>query len=67
MFFVIAGAVLLFLIHKYLTANNNYFEKKGIPFNKPTFIVGSRGDLILRNKTVLDVVLGWYNEFYGEK
>lgn len=66
-FLLYAVAVVLFLLYKLATAKKDYFEKKGIPFAKPMLIVGSRADLILRNKTVLEVVKGLYDEFRDAK
>jgi hypothetical protein len=62
-----AVVALLFLVYKLLTAKNDYFEKKGIPFTKPKFIVGSRWDLIVRNRSMPKVVTDWYNEFRDAK
>lgn len=62
-----ALAAVLFLIYKLVTAKNDYFEKKGIPYSKPKFIVGSRSDLVLRNKSMPDVVKEWYDEFPNAK
>lgn len=58
---------LLFLAYKLLTAKNDYFKNKGIKFTKPMFIVGSRWDLILRNRSMPKVITDWYNEFRNEK
>lgn len=56
-----------YLIYKLATTKDDYFEKKGIPFTKPKFLVGSRSDLILRNKSMPEVVMQWYNEFRNDK
>lgn len=62
-----ALVAVLFLVYKLLTAKNDYFEKKGIPYTKPKFIVGSRSDLVLRNKSMPEVVKEWYDEFRDAK
>lgn len=62
-----ALAAILFLIYKLATAKNDYFEKKGIPFMKPKFLVGSRSDMVLRNRSMPEVVMEWYNEFRNDK
>lgn len=59
--------VILFLAYKFLGREYDYFEKKGIPFSKPSFIVGSRSDFIKRNKSVLAVMRGFYDEFRDDK
>lgn len=65
--FICAIVLIIFLVHKYLSREYDYFEKKGIPFSKPTFIVGSRKDFVLRNKSLIDVIKDFYNEFSDEK
>lgn len=62
-----AVIAILFLAYKLLSVKNDYFEKKGLKFSKPAFLVGSRTDLIFRNKPMPEVVLMWYNEFRNEK
>lgn len=66
-FVIYAVAALLFLAYKLLTRKNDYFEKKGIPYTKPKFIVGSRWDLVVRNRSMPAVVVDWYNEFRDAK
>lgn len=66
-FILYAIAALLFLVYKLLTKKDDYFEKKGIPFMKPMPLVGSRYDLILRNKSMPDVVNSWYKQFRDDK
>lgn len=62
-----AVVAILFLAYKLLSVKNDYFEKKGIPYLKPKFLVGSRSDLILRNKPMTEVVKEWYNTFPNAK
>lgn len=62
-----ALVAIAFLLYKLASKKDDYFEKKGILFTKPTFLVGSRSDLILRNKSMPDVIKEWYNEFRNEK
>ncbi|KAJ6649589.1 putative cytochrome P450 9f2 [Pseudolycoriella hygida] len=62
-----AIVVIIFLVEKYLSREYDYFEKKGIPFAKPRFIVGSRSDFVLRNKSILEVMKDFYNEFRNDK
>jgi len=67
MLFLYAVAVTLFLLYELLKHKDNYFEKKGIPYMKPKFIVGSRDDLILRNRPLTETIRQWYNEFRNDK
>lgn len=66
-FVLYALAALLFLVYKLVTKKNDYFEKKGIPCAKSYFFVGSRADLILRNRSMPEVIKGWYDEFRNDK
>lgn len=65
--FLCAIIAIIFLVHKFLSREYDYFEKKGIPFSKPTFIVGSRTDFIRRNKSILTVMKEFYDEFRDDK
>lgn len=68
MFFVLCAIlVIVFLAYKFLSPEYDYFEKKGIPFSKPRFLVGSRTDMILRNKSLIDVMRDFYDEFRNDK
>lgn len=62
-----ALVAILFVAYKLLTKKNDYFDKKGIPYMKPVPLLGSRTDLILRNKSMPEVVKMWYNSFPNEK
>jgi hypothetical protein len=62
-----AIVAILFLVYKLATGKKDYFVKKGIPFTPPKFFVGSRSDLILRNKSMPEVVKQWYDEFPNAK
>lgn len=62
-----AVAAILFLLYKLISRKNDYFERKGIPFSKPAFLVGKRSDLVLRNKSMPQFVNELYNEFPNDK
>lgn len=49
--FVLILTVLL-VLYKYLTRNFNYWQKKGVHFVKPTFLVGNIGSLLTFKKSV---------------
>lgn len=59
--------VVLIFMYKLLTRKNDYFERKGIPYRKAYPIIGSRSDMILRNKSFPDVIMDWYTEFPDDK
>ena len=65
--FLCAVVVVIFLMHKFLSREYGYFEAKGIPYSTPIFIVGSRKDFILRNKSILTVMKDFYDEFRDDK
>lgn len=65
--FLCALVAIIYLVHKILSREYDYFEKKGIPFNKPKFIVGSRMDFVHRNKSMLTVMKDFYDEFPNDK
>ena len=67
LFVLIAIVVALYALYKYLTPSGEYFIKRGIPFAKPKFFVGSRADILLRNKSLAQSILELYNEFYNDK
>lgn len=62
-----AIVAILYLLYKWASKKDDYFEKKGIQYTKPKFLVGSRSDLLLRNKSMPQVIMEWYNEFKNEK
>lgn len=66
-FILYAIFAILFLAYKFLKHNVEYFEKRGLKYLKPTFLVGSRTDMILRNKAMTDVIKEWYDQFPKEK
>lgn len=57
----------IILIYKWGTSTFDYFEKKGIPYNKPIFLVGSRLGMILKQGSIVDFISKIYNEFKNEK
>jgi cytochrome P450 family 9 len=67
MIFWLLTAVAVFLFYKWATSENDYFRKRGIPFNKPLFLVGSRLGLLLKNSTIFEFIDEIYNEFKNEK
>lgn len=57
----------IILIYKWGISTFDYFEKKGIPYNKPIFLVGSRLGMILKQGSIVDFISKIYNEFKNEK
>lgn len=67
MLYLILIIVALLLVYKWGTSTFDYFEKRGIPYNKPLFLVGSRLGLVLRNITMVEAVQKTFYEFPNEK
>lgn len=63
----VLAVLIIYLIYKWGTSTFDYFEKKGVPFNKPVFAVGSRLGMILKQGTVIDFLNKIYYEFRDEK
>lgn len=40
----------VYVIYKYVTANNNYWKDRGVPYEPPTFLFGSLKDNIMMRK-----------------
>lgn len=66
---LLASTILLFIyaFYKWATANNDYFKKKGIPFAKPTFLVGNSGKLLFRKASAQENIIEQYNNFPDAK
>ena len=67
MFVYFAIAVLLYLFYKWGTSTYDYFEKKGIAFSKPIFLIGSASGMFVSRKSFPDTVETWYQEQRNEK
>lgn len=67
MIFCILIITVLYLIYKWGISTFDYFEKKGVKFNKPHFLVGSRLEMVLGQGSIVDFVMKLYNEFKSEK
>lgn len=60
--------VILFLgIYKYLTKNDRVFEKRGVPFLKPTFLLGNLGSLITGRENGFEFFQNKYDMFKDDK
>lgn len=57
----------VYILYKWGTSSFDYFEKKGVPYNKPNFLVGSRLSMILRTKNAKEFFDWIYYEFKNEK
>lgn len=61
--FVILLSVTLFAFYKWATANSDFFEKIGIPYDKPFPLFGSQKDLVLGKISMFENVIRLYKQF----
>ncbi|CRL06050.1 CLUMA_CG019295, isoform A [Clunio marinus] len=61
------AAIALYLFYKWATSTYDYFEKQGISFKKPTFLIGTNGNIFSRRKNFMQLIDEWYYEFQNEK
>lgn len=66
MWIIIGIAVVAYLLNKWVNQNYDYFEKKGIPFQKPGIIAGIV-IMTVKAKSLPEMVESWYTEFKDEK
>lgn len=66
MFLIIGIVLVIFLLYKWVTANNDYFEKRGVPF-KPAKIFKTSIEMISNKKPITEWLTEWYNELEGHK
>lgn len=68
MFLYVAIAVLLYLVYKWGISSYDYFEKKGIAFSKPMWLIGSTTtNMFINRKSFPETMEIMYNEFKHEK
>jgi cytochrome P450 family 9 len=67
MFTIACVALILVLFYKWATANNDYFEKKGIAYKKPTFLIGTAGNMITQKMSTAESVIKSHLEMKHEK
>jgi hypothetical protein len=53
-------AILSYLAYKLIIRKNDYFEKIGVKFVKPS-------PLLFKKRSLPEVANGWYNDFKHEK
>lgn len=60
-------AVLLVFLYRWVTKNNDYFKLRGIPSNRPTFLLGSTGAFFLGRYRPDEYLQSLYKSFPNEK
>lgn len=61
--FVILLSLTLLILYKWATKNYDFFEKIGIPYDKPFPLLGSQKDMILRRVSMYDNINSLYQRF----
>lgn len=60
-------SLILYGIYKWITLNNDYFEKRGIQHMKPTFALGNTGAFFMRQYRSSDFMQNLYRQFPDKK
>uniref|UniRef100_A0A1B0G7T9 Cytochrome P450 n=1 Tax=Glossina morsitans morsitans TaxID=37546 RepID=A0A1B0G7T9_GLOMM len=63
--FILLSCLIIYLFHRWATANNDFFLKRGIPHKKPKILFGNMWNLILKRKSIVDIIVDLYNEHDG--
>ncbi|KAH8388331.1 hypothetical protein KR093_004285 [Drosophila rubida] len=58
--------VALLLVYRWSTASFNFFKQRGIPYNKPYPLVGSKGKIIFGKQSNFNLIIDLYNEGKGK-
>ncbi|KAG5671810.1 hypothetical protein PVAND_001985 [Polypedilum vanderplanki] len=67
MLIIVLFLIAIYLIYKWSISTYDYFEKQGIPYNKPLPLIGSNRNLFFNRKTFIEVLHNWFYEFKDEK
>lgn len=65
--FIVICLVLVWLLYKLSVSNFDYFEKLGIPFEKPKPLFGNMFDLVLQRKSMVEIAGNSYKKFKESK
>lgn len=63
---LIFGVAFAVFFYRWITANNDFFAKRGIPYDKPAFLIGSFVDIFRKEKSMYDVIIDLYNRHDGK-
>lgn len=59
--------ILGFVIYKWLTSDNDYFDKLGIPYEKPWPVVGNNLNILLQKESINDITSRCYKKYKSSK
>lgn len=62
MFFWFGVIAVAYLFYKWAISNNDYFEKRGVAFIKPVFLLGSSSHVFYNKMPLPDIFKKWYND-----
>lgn len=62
-----AVGLIIYSFYKYVTRNNDYFKKRGIPFIKPKFLIGSSAEFFFKKITLSELMRRLYNSYPSER
>lgn len=60
--FLVLLSVAGYLFYRWAVANNDFFEKRGIPYSKPYFLFGNIKEVVFRQKSAFDIFISLYSE-----
>jgi len=58
--------ILSYFAYKWIVRNNDYFERKGIPYAKAMFLMGSN-NIFTNRRSLPEVAINWHNQFKNDK
>lgn len=59
-------SIAIYLFYLWATVNNDFFVKRGIAHKKPVVMFGNMWELVLRRKSIIDLVVDLYSEHDGQ-
>lgn len=54
-------------VYRYLTKNDGVFDKRGVPFMKPTLLLGNLGSMMTGRENGFDFFQNKYDKFKNDK
>lgn len=61
------AAFLIWMLHKKLTKNDQFFVERGIPFEKPKLVLGNLFNTIIGREGLYEVINRLCNKFHDHK
>jgi cell division protein FtsW (lipid II flippase) len=62
MFLLFGVIAIAFLFYKWAISNNDYFEKRGVAFLKPAFLLGSSSHVFYSKISLPEILKKWYSD-----